>query len=136
MKRARITIYLYLLILSVNVLALVLSRQQQLVGGELYAPDFANGFRLYVTEGYIVNYKNYYTNSTTPHSTWAVTDDELKNTVYRLCCDIESHIIINPGYLLAGTPSFLRVLPRGSFDKLLNVLNAIDDTVAEVYAAV
>jgi hypothetical protein len=109
MKRARITIFLYLLILSVNVLALVLSRQQKLVGGELYAPDFKDGFRLYVTESYIVNHNPH---STTPHSTWTVTDEELKNAVYRLCRDIKSHIINDPGRLPAGVPSFLRVSPQ------------------------
>jgi hypothetical protein len=112
MKRARITIVLYLLILFVNVLAPALSRQQKLVGGELFASDFKDGFRLYVTESYIINYNPNMTSSTTPHSTWMVTDEELKNAVYRLCRDIKSHIINDPVRFLAGTPSFLRVSPQ------------------------
>ena len=61
-------------------------------GGELFAPDFANGVELYVEEAYTLSYsreEDKYTE--TPHAVWRVTNGGVKTNIRSLCGELRQY---------------------------------------------
>jgi hypothetical protein len=113
MKRGNAECYLSLAILIIVELAVMLplqpKPQPKPIGGKLYAPDFEDGFRLYVEEGYCIYYNP---RRSEPHSIWMVNDMSIKDDIYSLCGAMKSIRQWDPAHTLAGTPSFFWVLPH------------------------
>ncbi|MCL2126030.1 MAG: hypothetical protein FWH33_08615 [Oscillospiraceae bacterium] len=90
--------------------------QHRLKGGELFEPDFDNGFDLYIEERYtqyLVN--NIY--EIDPHSLWLITNDDYKNSIYSIC---KTAVNYREFYLIHdvvfGTPYVFTYLPQIYFD--------------------
>ena len=82
------------LILAAAVFLVVfLRRQLWPTGGMLFAPDFKNGFDLYVEEVYSVSVSGTDRPAiqNEPHSLWQVSDPQVKETVYELCRQIRKY---------------------------------------------
>ena len=77
------------LLLIVPVLWMVSRRP---VGGEIYMPDFENGVKIYVEEGYFWKFLGpSQPPETEPHSIWLVTDTALGEEILDLCQKIEQY---------------------------------------------
>ena len=102
------------LLLIICALAIWLIPNPTLIGGELYALDFKNGFDLYIEEGYSMKLKsNFYEYEIEPHSVWFATDENVKDSVYRICAEIEQYREYDPASdLMLGSPPFIQNLLR------------------------
>jgi len=87
--RRRIIINILLLVL-IGAIIIILAVSPKPVGGELYRADFADGFLLYVEESYIQRFTDGVFTQT-PHSIWLVTEERLRNEIFRLCINIKQY---------------------------------------------
>ena len=84
-----------------------------LVGGELHAPDFENGYSLYVRESHDLLFSRDEGFRVTPHTIWMITDENTKDTIYELCGDLISYREFFPERdVMAGTPEKFAYLPQ------------------------
>ena len=130
-RMRRLWEYLFILV----IIAVVWSLYKWLVptGGELYRPDFKNGFDLYLEEGYTYTYDQddwrkriYYE---TPHSIWLVTDEHLKDAILSLCFAMKGYREYDGGQDSLGVSSSrIKFYPRvyldtGSYCYKIDILN-------------
>lgn len=109
-----------LVVMLVMVLLLVVAQtlRPKLIGGELYPPDFTNGFNLYIEESYVLQFsfsQSLFTE--TPHSVWLVSDEVLKSSVFEFCREIKVYRELDVVEdIMLGTPSEISYFPRIYFD--------------------
>lgn len=90
-------IFVFLAVLVVILILLVVFwlkipyGNSQPTGGELFAPDFKDGFVLYIEEGYSLSVSGSGTQTEVPHSVWQISDESLKSKILDLCSNIESY---------------------------------------------
>jgi hypothetical protein len=113
-NKVKLLIITLSLLLIICALAIWLIPNPTLIGGELYALDFKNGFDLYIEEGYSMKRKsNFCEYEIEPHSVWFATDENVKDSVYRICAEIEQYREYDPASdLMLGSPPFIQNLPR------------------------
>jgi hypothetical protein len=112
MKRGLVATLLSITAIVLSAFAAFLLIRPKPVGGELFAPDFRNGFHLYVVEEHIDYYNP---DEETPHNTWTVIDEGTKDAVYQLFDDMKSYIEHDPAHILLGDPPMFWVLPETYF---------------------
>ena len=83
------------------------------VGGELHAPDFENGYSLYVIEEHSQFYSRDEGVRASPHNVWLVTDESAKDAIYELCGRFIGYRVFSPDRDAAAIiPSIYEHLPQ------------------------
>ena len=108
-------IFVFSLILIIALLFVFL--QPKPTGGEIYAPDFKDGFSLYVEEEHSIYFSLHSPFIETPHTLWLVTDESVKTAVYNLCSNLERYreFLVGSDVML-GMPSVRDYLPKIFFE--------------------
>ena len=127
-NRAKLLILIISLLLVLCAFLIWLALRPSLNGGELYSPDFKGGFDLYIEDSYIIKYSanNF---EAEPHSTWLVTEDQVKASIYGICKHIEVYREFDPASdIMLGTPPSFTYLPTiyigtQSFGYIIEILN-------------